>query len=1402
METNKKEENMNKEVKAQLIEEIKKYSEYEETHLHSKDIYDSDNPAEDVCKRLKELGRKTVFLTQHGVAAMTWDFKNAAKKYGLKFVPGIETYFQHTAYVENGLMQESNMEQVKHLILHAKNDEGWKAICMAISDGQRENGYCLMNDEILKKYFLGNQNVIASSACIKGVIATSFRANEFIEREIAKIQRTMDRNGISSNVSNLSLVEEKLRTLNQQIDKKKIELENAKKLSKTKFIARAKMISLMDELMANAERERIEADKKTVENAKNMIPVITAEIKKLKTRASILNKEVKQKTVDAEKSSEYLGRISELEKNKKTEEEMLEDARKEMLFFNNIFGRDNFFAEIQYHGMVDEKEIYNKIVTLARSMNIPIVATNDVHTVTNSNEELLKRMIMKSLRFEKWQPLQDSERELYIKTSDEMKAMLSMAFAQDVIEEAFENSLYIASVCNVEFKITNHFPKIFKGESEEYTNDVFIKELQDGINRLYPNGLSQEYQERLDREIQIIKKMGYVDYHLVVQDFNRYAAEYDSIPPEEIANAPIEKEALRKWKQEKGYTTPVGIANGTGRGSAVGSLVCQLLGITHLDPIKFELLFERFLNPERVSLPDIDSDISNTIRPRTIEYVKQKYGEDCVVGIMTQNAQAPRGAVRAAARAYGFFLADKHNDDSYKGKFLSLADKIAKAIPSTPGISFNTKLEKKDPQTGAELTVFADLIHRFATEKTANTIIKWAKVFENCCTAYGSHAAGVVITDGTPVKEIVPLRYNSKLGIYTTQCNMIEVEENGMLKFDFLGLKTLDIVTDCKWQLKKREINFGPYNIPLDNKKTFEKIFADAKTNSVFQFESKGMKKMLKRFEPSSFEDLIILVSMFRPGPLQYLDSVMDVKHGRKPVQYLTPELEPILSKTYGAIAYQEQVMQIFQKLAGYTLGGADMVRRYMSKKKMEKLELERYAFINGDPNRNIPGCVANGITYDAASKLFDEMTNFAKYAFNKSHAAAYAYNSYVSGYLKELYPAEFLMAAMNWAEKSQNKDPLPELLIEASDVGVKVLPPNVNYSKGKFSVHDGKILFGLASVKEVASAANSIVENAPYISFHDFIARSKANKTVVINLIKAGALDDFNTSRKAMLESYDAFKTAYAKLSKKETYIETATAILPKLSLCGTDEALVEMQKNLGLHVEFKTLVTEEKLRKALERAKETRDQLKADFESLTISPVIETEEEKLADEKEVLGYYVSGSPLDSYGKPEELSVTPISEIDGDTYTIFGLITNIEIKQSKKTGNDMAFISVQDQTGTINVSIFQKAYEECRSLIKEGNVLVFTGKVEEDDFGITDEDGEVKDVEYRFIANTAFEAKKKNGTYLVHSDVVDMQKLESMREENGSTVYIYDVNTKRTEKLNFKVSSEIKDIPGVVKMS
>ena len=401
----------------------------------------------------------------------------------------------------------------------------------------------------------------------------------------------------------------------------------------------------------------------------------------------------------------------------------------------------------------------------------------------------------------------------------------------------------------------------------------------------------------------------YVDYHLVVNDFNQYASEYDAIPFDKIPEAPLARNELLSWKKENGYEVPVGLTNGTGRGSAVGSLVCDLLGITHLDPMKYELLFERFLNPERVSMPDIDSDISRTVRPIVIEYVKQKYGEDCVAGIMTQNSQAPKGAVRIAAKSYGLYLHRHDYKDNGAKKFLSLGDSIAKMVPEAPGTSFDSAMT----DASSDKTVYQYLLEAFASNPDAIKIIEWAKNIEGVFTAYGSHAAGIVITDGTPVSEIVPLRWNDKLSLYTTQCDMVVAEEIGMLKFDMLGLKTVDIINDTLWEMYKSGVVMDTNKLPLDDEDVYREIFAKGKTDSVFQFESNGMKQMLKQFKPENFEDLIILVSMFRPGPLQYLGDVIDVKHGRKPLTFLTPELEPILGATYGAITYQEQVMQIFQ---------------------------------------------------------------------------------------------------------------------------------------------------------------------------------------------------------------------------------------------------------------------------------------------------------------------------------------------------------------------------------------------------------------------------------------------------------------------------------------------------------
>ena len=1373
-------------------------------HMHSKDQFDSDNAADKVCSREKELGAKAVALTQHGVASQIESFKKAAKKYGLKFIPGIEAYY-------------SALEKMFHLIILAMDDTGWKAICMAITEGQNKSGQAVMTEEILRRHFgpgsIGHGHVLATSACINGVIAGVLRSNEAIEKEIKKVERRMQkavRNAPGNDA--LEALDEDILVLQDREREKAEKLEKAKALASMKFKQREKAVSKLSGEAAEAAAKELENDKNLSKEAAESLPDLKKELEAIKRRIAAMNKEKKELIGVIEKRDRYLSEIEEMRAGIEDEIVIEERAEEEFRRFIGIFGEGNFYAEVQNHGIDTEAAVYPKIAKLARKLGVPIVATNDVHTIDNSEDELLRRRMLRALRFEQWQDDQPGDDQLYIKTDEELEEWLRRILPEDVVKEAMGNIMAIVDRCDVRFETENHYPK-FIPKNGQSTEEFFDDLVERGLKTLFPDGLPEGYRERVEREKEIMKTMGYVDYHLVVRDFTQYASLYDYIPPDRIKDAPIDPAELEEWKKKNGYTKKTGLSNGTGRGSAVGSLVCDALKITHLDPIKYDLYFERFLNPERVSMPDIDSDISRSVRQRVIEYVKQKYGENCVCGIMTQNAQAPRGAIRNAAKCYGLFKNKDDKKDNGAKRFLSLADQIAKKVPMEPGISF-------DSRTGSGVTVYQSLRSEYMENEDALEIIRWAKVFEGCFTAYGAHAAGIVITDGTPVSEIIPLRWNDKLGIYTTQCNMVEVEEAGMLKFDVLGLKTVDIINDCLWQLEKEGIHVDIYSIPLEDKKVYREIFAKGQTDSVFQFESSGMKQMLKRFKPECFEDLILLVSMFRPGPLQYLDGVIDVKNGVKPLEFLDEKLRPILGTTYGAISYQEQVMRIFQELAGYSLGGADLVRRAMSKKKLSVLEKERHAFVYGDPERHIAGCVNNGIPEHVANTLFDQMTEFAKYAFNKSHAAAYAYNAYVTGYLKYHYPAEFLMSAMRWAEKTQRKDPIPGLMAEAKAMGIEVRQPDINMSGAKFTVEDGRILFGLGAVKSVGMSADIILKernmNGPFRSLHDFYRRCSVNKGAVQNLIAAGAFDSFGTNRLAMKMSVEQFKKAADDVRKKESFIRTAEAMLPYVDSIDTDEKIKEQQKALGLAVELKEVTTRAKLEKRIVNAKKAVKSLKERFESLRVdASAREDRSERMREEKELIGAYVTCHPLDEYENGEETaSIRQIRDISAETDRIFGVVGDVQIKKRKKDGKPMAFVTLEDKSGSIRVNFFTAVYGDCSEVLKPGNVIIVTGKAKEEEVfvpnaGDADEgfdEGE-REKEFVFTARNAYLARKRKekclyvvSSYAVFHIFEEKTFREEYGDENGNPLLIYDRSMKELREASYRISRDALE-DGVVEL-
>ena len=1349
-------------------------------HFHSDDKWDADNDPYKACRILKEMGAMAVCLTQHGIASQVESFRKAAAAYGLKFIPGIEAYYR-----------SPQSEKTRHLLMLAKDDTGWKALCQAITAGQDENGYAYMTPDILEQYFgngqEGHGHVIATSACISGVIATVLRENEEIEKEMGKVasQRQKALKNLPGD-DYLEMASREGKSIEEELQRANEELERLKTIAGVKFKQREKMIRKMEGEAAKEAFAQLEADKKAAGEAANAMPVIKEQIKLLKRRLSENGKAAKRAQAFIEKGRVYAERITQLEKSLLPEEELERRAEIEFHYFMDLFGEGNFFAEVQYHGIEAEAKLYPWIARLAKKVGCPVVASNDVHTLTNSKEELLKRRILRSFRFEKWQDDMPGDDQLYIKTDAEMREWLLKILPEDIVDEAMGNIPEIVNRCNVEFEVVQHYPKI-KRNSGESSKELFMKLIRKGIKKLFPGKkFTEKYRKRLEYEIRVIEKMGFIDYHLVVYDFLDYARLYDGIPPEEIDNAPIDREELIKWKKERGYTEDVGMSTGVGRGSAGGSLVCYLLGITKIDPIKFDLLFERFLNEQRVSMPDIDSDISRKVRVRAIEYVKRVYGEDCVCGIMTQQKLSPRSAVSYAAKAYGLYRF-RDGKDSSKA-FLSLGDKIKKKIPEEVGISFDTGI--------GDSNLYGKLCEEFCEDENALEILVWARTIEGCLYSYGAHAAGIVITDGTPVREIIPLRWNASLGLYAVQCTMVEVEEKGMLKFDFLGLKTLDIITECLWILYRKGIRVDLDNIPFDVKEVFEKIFATGKTDSIFQFESGGMKSMLKRANPKTLEDLIILVAMYRPGPLQYIDSVLDVKNGKKEMEFLVPQLEPILKETYGGIVYQEQIMKIFQDLAGYTLGDADIVRRAMSKKKMKVLEKERETFIFGDETH--PGCGGNHIDTEKANILFDHMMDFAKYCFNKSHAAGYAVIAYITGWFKYHYPAEFLTAALNWAEKNgAKKDPYPGLMAEAVSLGIKVSAPDINVSEARFTTDGRTIYFGLASVKNVGMAAGQIIEerrkNGAYRSLGEFFRRCPAKRNAVMSLVDAGAFDSFCDNRLAVGNTVTLFKKNLQDEKNKRTFIETATAMLPYVDSLRTEEEIIAKQEELGLHKELKKPTTSERLETMIRKAEKRITELEDEYREIRPDRnLVEDKDERLRKEYEFLGLYVSGHPLDEYDEEADGVCRIIDIEEAPKQRILGYVRSVRVTKTKKGGNPIAFAEIEDRTGVIKVNFFTGVYPKYESILTKGQVLVVEGRSSEEDvFGSDNER------EFVITASEAKKARKKMKAYVLSTECYalfhvfqEQQFRNNYEDSDGHPLLIFDGQMKELRCATYRVST------------
>lgn len=1253
-------------------------------HCHSENsIKDGLSTVDEMCQITSQMGARALALTDHGTVAGWWSFAKAAKKYGIKPIYGVEAYVgKH------------------HLIMLAKNNIGLQTISLMVTESNKnldvagKNVYPRMSKEMIEQFLgegtEGHGNVILTSACIGGVLAGFALDKEKGQKELEKICSKLDR------------AEEAQRAFEGLTEKYELACkmhEQAKtETGHTNFKKRERAIQAQpDGPEKDKALSELHADQDRYQQILTMLPELKQNKKKIQRQLTACKKnlmpEVKLQTLRNEKKKWDAVNI---------DNTALEDLiRKEAMDYDRIAGHGNFYIELQYHNDPKEKLWMPVLDRIAHELSIPTIAANDEHMPRK--EDVEARKYLNSLRYItfNWEAPNESDKELYFKSDAALADMLTKCLGnKEHVAEAMENIGHVIDECNAEFTAQQAYPKFEASWTKEQADAELERTARDGIASRYPNW-TDELEKRLRYELNIIETMGYTDYFLIVQWYVNRGRELGHMPEnrfeylkEHIGEMTL-KETLRYIQEDQ---SAPGLAVGPGRGSGAGSIVCYLTGITSIDPIEQGLVFERFLNPERVSMPDIDEDFAKFIRSLLIEIVRKKFGHDGVACIMTRGTLAAKASIQMVAKVHG---SRKKGDSSY---FLSLGRDLSAMIPATP------KATIADSE--------AAIRERYGDDKDAMEILKQAKRLEGTYVQTGMHAAGVVIVDNGDIKQYTPLMWDPKNSLWKTQMDKDEVEKNKMLKMDFLGLVNLDIITGCLRHIKKNHPEITKEELDVEsyefNPEIIKKIYATADTDSVFQFESGGMKKMLLQFQPESFSDLVLLNAAYRPGPMQFLPDVIRVKHHEAEPQYLCPQLEPILKDTYGSIIYQEQVMEIFKQLAGYSLGGADLVRRAMGHKEMEILVKERDAFVHGDPSRNIKGCAANSISETAANTLFDQMMEFAKYAFNKSHAAAYSKVSYITAYLKAVYPVEYFCTVMSY----EGQEKIPALIAGCKKRGIKVHTPDVNKSEQAMS-NDGKVIyFGLGNVLGVAAAAREILEerrkNGEFRSIEDFLTRVNCGKDVFLALAKAGAFDELYPQRMDLIEHSDTICAAAKETRNCSKALAKKVELLTAIDSGDTEKACA---MNDGKKPNRKILVRTI----ANHRSKLMIAQTELSRKNVSDAKYVNTID-KLDKEKEVLGMYVSGSPLDGY---RDIACTDVKRgmrsedinhlTAGQRIRILAFPGDFKDAITKKDQKPFLVFTVETKFGTMKALCFN---EDTISAIKaNGSVKPFVvrGTVRED---------------------------------------------------------------------------------------
>ena len=899
-------------------------------------------------------------------------------------------------------------------------------------------------------------------------------------------------------------------------------------------------------------------------------------------------------------------------------DEQYEAARDYALELSNIFGTDNFYLELQDHGIVEQRAVNQGILRIARETGLPLIVSNDAHYLRREDATMQDVLLC----VQTGKTVDDPNRmkfqteEFYLKSEDELRQLFPN------VDEAFENTARIADRCNLDFVFNQYHLPSFP-VPEGYTNEAYFRKLcMDGFRERYQNPPAH-YLERLEYEIGVISRMGYVNYYLIVWDFIRYAKES-------------------------------GIPVGPGRGSGAASIVAYCLHITEVDPMKYALIFERFLNPERVSMPDFDTDFCQERRGEVIEYVMRKYGKDHVAQIATFGTMAARGAIRDVGRALNFSYAE--------------TDVVAKLVPTMP---LHITLKEA-------LKISPKLKEMYDGDERVRQLIDTAMSLEGMPRNTSTHAAGVVIT-ADPVCSYVPLSCNDDTIV--TQYTMTTIEELGLLKMDFLGLRNLTVIRDAEEQIRKYEPDFSIDAVADDDPDTF-RMLAEGKTQGVFQLESAGMTGVCVGMKASSIEDITAIVALYRPGPMDSIPTFIENKLNHKKVTYKTPLLEPILKVTYGCIVYQEQVIEIFRQLGGYTMGQADNIRRAISKKKQKIIEAERKVFVYGDKEQGIPGCIANGVSEAVAQSIYDEIVDFANYAFNKAHAVCYAVVAYQTAYLKCHYPKEYMAALMTSVLDSATK--ISGYIAECKEMGIPVLPPDINNSEDHFTVDGNAIRFGLGAVKNVGRGLIRTMsakrrEGGKFKSLEDFVQRmgeGELNKRAVENFIKCGAMDCFGHHRSELLAVFDTVMDSVS--SSRKRNLEGQMGLFGMLD---DDDAAA----------------------------------------SIPIPRLPEIQRaERMLMEKETTGIYISGHPMDDYRNYlVNTHVIPIGKLmdeesvlqDDQIVSVAGIVQTIKMKTTRNNSM-MAYVTVEDDTASIEMLVFSNVLNQYGGYLKENQPVVITGRL------------------------------------------------------------------------------------------